>query len=142
LEGPFAQCLLSSPGTASAAVHGARIRACRRRSPHAGREGWVDGGRWLWDRHAVLIFFAVCALLMLGFFGLGLVLFTDMRGIGSHFAARNRAVVEEATADGRNAGWFLLFGRTRRVGAFLMVLCGVPLLISLVGFVEALAGIS
>lgn len=90
----------------------------------------------------MLIFFAVFALLMLGFFGLGLVLFTDMRGIGSHYAARNRAVVEELTASGRNAGWFLRFGKTRKVGVFLMVLCGIPLLIALVGFVEVLAGVS
>ncbi|MEZ0096378.1 hypothetical protein [Streptacidiphilus sp. EB129] len=90
----------------------------------------------------MLIFFAVSALFMLGCFGLGLVLFADIRGIGSHYAARNRAVVEAATASGQNVGWFLVFGKTRKVGAFLMIFCGLPLLFALVGLIEALAGIS
>jgi hypothetical protein len=102
----------------------------------------MDNGQRLWNSLAVLIFFAIFALFMLGCFGLGLVLFADIRGIGSHYAAHNRAVVEEAMANGQNVGMLLVFSKTRKVGAFLMILCGLPLLVALIGLIEILAGIS
>lgn len=90
----------------------------------------------------MLIFFAIFVLFMLGCFGLGLVLFADIRGVGTHYAARNRAVVEAAMAKGQNVGRLLVFGRTRKVGAFLMILCGLPLLVALLGLIETLTGTS
>lgn len=102
----------------------------------------MDNGRGLWNCQAVLIFFVVFALLMLCFFAFGLALFIDWRGIGSRSAVRNREVATGMRDSGFHADWVLIFGRTRRVGAFLMVLCGIPLLVALIGLVEVLAGVS
>jgi hypothetical protein len=82
----------------------------------------MDNGQRLWNSHAVLILFA------------------DIRGIGSHYAAHNRAVVEAAMANGQNVGMLLIFSKTRKVGAFLMILCGLPLLVALIGLIEILTG--
>ena len=88
----------------------------------------------------MLIFFAIFALLMFGAFGFGLVLFADVRGIGSHYAAHNRDVVEAAAAEGHNVGWLLVFGKTRKMGLILMILGGLSLLVVLPGVIGTLTG--
>ncbi|MHA6764870.1 hypothetical protein [Streptacidiphilus sp. PAMC 29251] len=100
----------------------------------------MDNRQWAWNSLAVLIFFEIFALLMLGAFGFGLVLFADVRGIGSHYAARNRAVVGAAMAKGQDVGRLLVFGKTRKVGAFLMILSGLALLVVLPGLIATLTG--
>ncbi|MFJ4675809.1 MULTISPECIES: hypothetical protein [unclassified Kitasatospora] len=69
-----------------------------------------------------MLIFVILALFPLGFFLFGLALFTDFRGVATHYTARNRAVVEEMARNGQDARAFLVLGNNRRMGPLLMVL--------------------
>jgi hypothetical protein len=98
----------------------------------------LDGSAPAWNAPAVLIF-AILTAVMLGILFLGLALYTDFRGIATHYTARNRAVVETAVREGHDAEYFLFFGKNRKVGVLLMVLGGLGLLLAVLGLLGSLA---
>ncbi|WP_457029376.1 hypothetical protein [Kitasatospora sp. P5_F3] len=79
-------------------------------------------------------------LILAGAFGLGLVMVTDFRGIATRLSARNRVAVEDLVLKGHDAGRFLFFGQSRKVGTFLMALSGFGLLLCVLLLIASLSG--
>jgi hypothetical protein len=69
-----------------------------------------------------VLIFILLGLVPLGFFFFGLALFTDFRGIATHYTARNRAVVEQLAREGHDSRAFLVLGNNRRMGPLIMLL--------------------